>query len=138
MKKLDDLLGHSVTTTKSTATIVKSNPKTGYWVFRVISPGGNPKGYTVRLKAVPTPEQVSQLKVDNKEVPLNKTGVKLMCTCPSWRYHGPDFYAQKMGYLLGTPQSNGDAPSKDPNENNLICKHIVPVAKLAKTFSIQP
>lgn len=77
------------------------------------------------------------LKFDPKrnELDIRKWNVEVKCTCPYWKYWGPDFNANKNDYLLGMPTSDLSFPKEnDPEENNLICKHVYAVGTLLQDF----
>lgn len=53
-------------------------------------------------------------------------GVK--CSCLFFVYKGPEYWAVKQGYLLGSPSGTATKPKiTDPKGNNKLCKHIVAV-----------
>ena len=78
--------------------------------------------YLERLK-----EEPITVSVGDHEVTLEvKEGgdIYLSCTCPFWRYQGPEYHASKEGYLYGSLRGTGDEPKKkDPNGINKLCKH---------------
>jgi len=54
----------------------------------------------------------------------------LNCTCNFFRYSGPEYHAQKEGYLLGKPRGSAEFPKeKDPDGINKVCKHCVAVIR---------
>lgn len=56
------------------------------------------------------------------------SGIKVSCTCPFFRWQGPEHWAQKEGYLLGRPVGTASKPTlKDPKGENRICKHVASV-----------
>ena len=52
------------------------------------------------------------------------------CTCKFFQYSGPEYHAQKNGYLLGNPKGDRSQPKKrDPDGINRVCKHVVAVMR---------
>jgi len=67
------------------------------------------------------------------KVGVDDTGaLKLSCSCPFWRYQGPEHWALKGGYLYGdAPQGLATEPRlRDPDGVNLVCKHVYSVLRL--------
>lgn len=62
------------------------------------------------------------LKKYQTEKPLN-VDVKVKCTCPAFSFWGSDFVATQLGYGLDTDE-NREPLIRDPQNKNLICKHI--------------
>lgn len=55
-------------------------------------------------------------------------GVKVACSCPFWQYQGPEYWAKKEGFLLGSPVGTATRPTqRDPSQENYTCKHVVAV-----------
>ena len=50
--------------------------------------------------------------------------IHLRCSCNYWQYQGPEYHAQKNGYLFGKPRGTASKPdSKDPKGSHKVCKH---------------
>jgi hypothetical protein len=65
---------------------------------------------------------VGQYKVNLKVDKENNVFVN--CDCGFWQYQGPEYHAVQKNYLLGKPKGTASKPvEKDPQENNLLCKH---------------
>lgn len=93
----------------------KFNPKTSMFSFNVPSASG--KGvYTVKVKA---------LRKGNV-VKLSKMDIQVSCSCPFWRWQGPEHWAKAGSYLYGKPVGTAANPNvKDPRGKHLVCKHVV-------------
>ena len=93
------------------------------WIFAV--PGT--KGvYKVRVKALP-------MKGNTQD--LGKADVLVSCSCPFWRWQGPEYHAKQKGYLYGKPVGTASTPDiKDPDRHHWICKHMVAVLQRVLTF----
>lgn len=59
---------------------------------------------------------------------LKGIDIKLACSCPFWRYQGPEYWAKKGNYLLGSPRGKASRPAeRDPRGEHRLCKHAVAV-----------
>ena len=93
------------------------------WTFRVNCSGTT---YTVWLHAE---------DIDGN--PNTLPELKIKCTCPHWKWGGPDFNANQGNYLYEKPFSNQSFPSqRDPILQNKLCKHSYAVLDKAKSFII--
>jgi len=55
-----------------------------------------------------------------------KADVRVACSCPFWRYQGPEYWAKEGGYLFGSPQGKATPPKvRDPKNEHRVCKHVV-------------
>lgn len=55
-----------------------------------------------------------------------KANILVSCSCPFWQYQGPEYWANKEGYLHGRPRGTASAPKvRDPKGANRVCKHVV-------------
>lgn len=55
---------------------------------------------------------------------LAKGHIKLSCSCPYWRWQGPEYHAKQQDYLLGKPRGTASTPNvRDPDRTHLLCKH---------------
>jgi hypothetical protein len=99
------------------------DPKNLMWLFTVT--GSKGKIYKVRIKVLP--------KGNLRNV--NKTDILVSCSCPYWRWQGPEYHAKEQGYLLGRPVGLATRPEvKDPHNNHGACKHVLAVLKRVSTF----
>ena len=92
------------------------------WMFDVPGSQGT---YKVRVKAF----------AKGNVTDVNKMDIHVSCTCPFWRWQGPEHWATKNGYLYGKPAGTATAPvQKDPHEQHWACKHVLAVLNKVRTF----
>ena len=97
---------------------------THMWTFNVKGKTGT---YRVRLKAFPKGNATSITKMD----------VKMSCTCPYWRWQGPEHHASSEDYQYGPLAGTASVPViKDPNGVHHACKHMIAVLNDAMNISI--
>lgn len=90
---------------------------------------GSKEVYTVYVKAVPADKRVTRLM---------SSDVLLACTCPYWRYQGPEYHAVKDKYLYRVPRGTAHPPDiMDVPRENFICKHVWAVLQIAKNYYVQ-
>ena len=95
------------------------------WLFDV--PGSKGQKYRVRVKA----EQTSNV------TDINKMDVTISCSCPFWRWQGPEHWAKKHKYLYGKPVGTASTPGvMDPSEKHWACKHVLAVLDRVKTYKL--
>lgn len=59
---------------------------------------------------------------------------RVACTCPYWRWQGPEHWAKVGGYLYGDPVGSATKPKvKDPRGSHRLCKHALATLRLVKT-----
>lgn len=110
--------------------LIKSDPKKMRYVYQVRGYEGwsDKSGHQVIIELGKDPEVKS----------LNLLDVKVSCSCPFWKYRGPDFNAEKGDYLEGKPFSNLKFPSeRDPSLHNLICKHVYAVGLIIEKVMVR-
>jgi len=101
------------------------NRKSLSWRFTV---QGSDEPYTVLMKALPKGPGIRNLK---------NTDVLVSCSCPFWRWQGPEYHAKQKGYLYGTPVGTASTPDiKDPNREHLACKHTIAVLAFAENYRL--
>mgnify|MGYP002638878121 CR=1 FL=1 len=84
------------------------------------------KSYTVRVKPI---RKNKRLKV------VAKMPVKASCTCPFWRWQGPEHWAKTNDYLYGKPRGTASVPViRDPKSKHWACKHVISVLQLVKNY----
>ena len=94
--------------------LVRSDIKNAVWLFDV--PGSKGESYRVRLKA----------QRRGNVLDIQKIHIKVSCSCPFWRWQGPEYHAKQGGYLYGRPQGSATKPDvKDPNSEHRACKHVL-------------
>jgi hypothetical protein len=101
-------------------------PKHGMMIYQVRgSVGGQSDGktYTVRIKAI----RKGNVKA------LAKMPIKVSCSCPYFRWQGPEHWAKTNGYLYGRPVGTASKPViKDPKDQHWVCKHVYAILKAKK------
>lgn len=94
------------------------------WIFSVNCGNGDK---LVKLKA----------GRQGKTVRLTKMDLKFSCSCPSWRWQGPEYHAKQEGYLDGKPRGTASAPdSVDPGRQNRVCKHVAAVLTHVRSWEV--
>lgn len=87
------------------------------WIFSVDC-GNGPK--VVKIKALR--ERSANI------TKFSKLDVDLSCSCPAWRWLGPEHHAEREEYLLGDPRGTASVPViRDPTGVNRVCKHVAAV-----------
>lgn len=93
-----------------------------------IAPGSKGETYTIRVKPIPRNKSVKA---------IIKMPVQVSCTCPFFRWQGPEHWAKSNDYLYGKPEGSATKPSKkDPAGNHWACKHVLAVLDLVKKHKI--
>jgi len=108
--------------------LVKADLPNMKWTYRVhgYEKYSNSKGHQVIINLVKDP--------DIKD--LRGMTVQVSCSCPFWKYYGPDYNANRGDYLEGRPYSNGSFPEqRDPRLRNIICKHVYAVGLVFQRFA---
>lgn len=98
------------------------------WIF-VVDCGNGAK--TVRVKA-DRKGNVTQ---------FSKLDLHVACSCPAWRWQGPEYHSTTKDYQdPKTPlQGTASAPDiRDPERQNFICKHATAVLFFTKNWAIPP
>jgi len=70
---------------------------------------------------------------------FKKLDLQLACSCPAWRWQGPEYHAQRKDYQdPKTPlQGNAQAPNiRDPRRVNKVCKHVAAVLGMTRDWTI--
>jgi len=95
------------------------------WLFDVTGSKGDP--YRIRVKAFPK----------GRARNIDKVDVKVSCSCPFWKWQGPEHWAKSKGYLYGRPRGTASRPDiKDPKGAHGACKHMVAVLEALEGFII--
>ncbi len=106
-------------------TKARVNTKTHVILFDVTGATGTT--YRVRLKVIPKGSVTSYSKMD----------ALVSCSCPFWRWQGPEHWAKNENYLYGKPRGTASVPViKDPEATHRVCKHVLGVLKHVSKFSI--
>ena len=76
--------------------------------------------------------------VQSESGDFDSDDVKVSCDCPAFLYWGSDYDASVLGYLYGQSRAKGRAPDeRDPDTNNLVCKHAYAALQRAKRVNLQ-
>lgn len=70
---------------------------------------------------------------------FSKMDISVACSCPAWRWQGPEFHAKGKGYQdPNTPlQGTASTPDiRDPERQNKVCKHVAAVLAFTKAWSV--
>lgn len=68
---------------------------------------------------------------------LSKMDVDLSCSCPAWRWLGPEYHSKTEEYLDGKPRGTASVPViRDPTGINRVCKHVAAVLSNTKKWDI--
>jgi len=96
------------------------------WIFNVV--GNN--AYTVKLRAARPKKNVTK---------LSKMDLKLACTCPAWRWQGPEYHAKQEEFQDPRTKLQGTASTpdiRDPERDNRVCKHVAAVLGHVQAWDI--
>jgi hypothetical protein len=102
--------------------LIRANPAKGVWLFNV---SGKTSTYRVRVKGV----RKGNLKK------LSKAQVRVSCSCPFWRWQGPEHWGKVNAFLYGRPRGTASKPVvMDPPGQHWACKHLLAALKLARNY----
>jgi hypothetical protein len=96
------------------------------WLFAVDCGNG---AKVVRLKAARIRNSTQFRKLD----------LHLACSCPAWRWQGPEYHSTTRGYQdPATPlQGTASAPNiRDPQRVNKVCKHVAAVLSFTERWTV--
>lgn len=86
------------------------------------------KTVTAYLEKVDENKNIYYFKSKDYTIKIRKEkkDLKVSCTCPFWIYQGSEYWAKKLGYLLGKPQGTATKPKvRDPDGEHKLCKHLI-------------
>jgi len=110
---------------KCSATLKRADIKNLRWVFAVDCGNGVK---AVKMKAVRPKANVTA---------FGKMDLELTCSCPAWKWLGPEFHAKREKYLLDKPQGTASTPdTKDPERDNRVCKHVAAALAIARGWTL--
>ena len=70
---------------------------------------------------------------------LKKLNLRISCSCPFWRWWGPEHWATKSDYQKGALQGTAAYPKvRDPARWRPICKHAYAVLEKSQKFFVRP
>jgi len=108
-------------------TLYRATPKKGVWLFNVTGSRGDV--YRVRLKGIRKPHNIRR---------MSKAHVLVSCSCPFWRWQGPEHWGKTNQFLYGRPRGTASLPIiRDPKEKHWACKHVLAVLRLARRYDMQ-
>ena len=82
--------------------------------------------YTVKLKPIQKDKRVKMVV---------KMPIKVSCSCPFFRWQGPEHWAKVNDFLYGKPQGTASFPIiRDPKSKHWVCKHVLAVLRLAQKW----
>jgi len=96
------------------------------WLFSVDCGNG---AKVVRLKA-DRPGNVTQFE---------KMDLHMACSCPAWRWQGPEFHATRKDYQDPKTKLQGTASVpdiRDPHRINKVCKHVAAVLAFTRQWTV--
>jgi len=108
--------------------LLKADHKKGFYTYKVRSymKESDPKGHIVSV----------QLDKNTKETDIRQMDIKVSCSCPFWKYWGPDYNAGALNFLQGDHRSDNSKPDvRDKDRKNKICKHVYSVGEIIEKFA---
>lgn len=76
--------------------------------------------WKVKLRAMPEP--------GSKAVNVMKMAVRCACSCPFWRWQGPEHWGREYDWQYGRLRGTGSEPViRDPKFRHPVCKHVIAV-----------
>jgi hypothetical protein len=68
---------------------------------------------------------------------LPKMDLDIKCSCPAWRWLGPEYHAKTEDYIDGKPIGTASVPViKDPTGINRVCKHVASVLSYIRNWEV--
>jgi hypothetical protein len=99
--------------------IVRVDKKNSIWTFQTGK-------WKVRVKAKFPSVRASRFQVAD---------LQITCSCPFWRWQGPEHWGQTEGYLYQRPRGTATFPKiRDPGHEKPVCKHTYAVLQTLKTL----
>lgn len=83
--------------------------------------------YFQRLRAIPKP--------GSKATNVTQMDVLVSCSCPAWRWQGPEHWSKEHNYLYNRNRTRGTAEFpeiRDPKFRHAVCKHMIAVFDLVE------
>ena len=66
---------------------------------------------------------------------LNRADIQVSCTCPFFKWGGPEYNAKAGNYQYQSPAGTASDPVvRDPNRVNKVCKHVIAVFGILDKF----
>lgn len=85
--------------------------------------------------------KVVHLRADrrNNAVQFSKLDLHVACSCPAWRWHGPEFHSTTKDYQDPKTPLQGTASTpdiRDPERVNRVCKHVAAVLAFTRDWTL--
>jgi hypothetical protein len=111
---------------KCAVQLKRSDNKNLRWILAVdCHKGGGPR--VVKVKG----QRAARVKK------LSKMDLDLKCSCPAWRWQGPEHHSLREDYLDGTPRGTASVPViRDPGNINRVCKHMSAALSFIKDWTV--
>jgi hypothetical protein len=94
------------------------------WVFSVDC-GNGPKA--VKIKAFR----------EGNITKFSKMDLDIKCSCPAWRWQGPEYHGVTEEYIDGKPRGTASFPIiRDPTGINRVCKHVAAVLTHTRGWTV--
>lgn len=108
-------------------TLKRADAKNLRWILAVdCLKGGGPR--VVKIKG----------ERDSRVTKLSKMDLDLKCSCPAWRWQGPEHHSKREDYLDGKPRGTASVPViRDPDNINRVCKHMLAALNFVKDWNIK-
>jgi hypothetical protein len=107
-----------------TASLKRVDVANKRWLFAVDC-GNGPK--VVRMMA----------SKGTRTTKLPNMDLHLSCSCPAWRWLGPEHWSQEEQYLDGKPRGTASVPViRDPEGQNRVCKHVAAVLTMVRPWQL--
>jgi hypothetical protein len=83
------------------------------------------------------PRAVKLMAERGKAVKVTKMDLHLACSCPAWRWLGPEHWSKGEGYINGKPRGTASEPViRDPEGQNRVCKHVAAVLRTIQKWQL--
>lgn len=94
------------------------------WIAQSVTDPG--KQYIIKVKPI---------RKDKRRKIVSKMPVRVSCSCPFWRWQGPEHWGKVNDYLYGKPRGTASFPIvRDPKSKHWACKHVIAVLQLVKNY----
>ena len=76
-------------------------------------------------------------EASKRVVQVPKMDLHITCSCPAWRWLGPEHHAKREDYIEGQPRGTASVPViRDPENINRVCKHAAAVLTTIRKWQI--
>jgi hypothetical protein len=84
----------------------------------------DPRGHIVTVNFDMTPKEGSGKTQFLPNRSATDTDMNVFCHCPAYHYWGSEYIATQLDYILSGHSENRFPKIRDPQLNNLVCKHV--------------